>query len=168
MVIETERLILRHAVAGDAEFIFELLNDPSFIENIGDRGIRTLEDARKYISDRLVASYNKHGYGLYVVQLKNTMEMAGICGLVNREVLDFPDIGFAFLPRHWRKGYALEASKGVLKFAKDDLHMKRILAITKLSNVASQGVLEKLGLRFEKVVKLAEHPDESKLFSKNL
>jgi RimJ/RimL family protein N-acetyltransferase len=168
MILETQRLILREVLIADAQFIFELLNEPSFIKNIGDRNIKTLEDARQYIVNRMIASYKRYGYGLYIVQIKDTREIAGICGLVKRDVLPVPDVGFAFLPRFWRKGYAYESARGVLDYAKKELGQKRILGITSLTNVASIGVLEKLGLRFEKTMKLPENTDESKLFAIDL
>ena len=111
-VIETERLVLRHLSTEDAGFILELLNEPSFIRNIGDRGVRTIEGANTYILNGPVASYARNGFGLYLVKLKETDESIGMCGLIKRDTLDDVDIGYALLPRFWSKGYAVEIGTG--------------------------------------------------------
>lgn len=148
-VLTTQNLVLRHYTANDAEFILRLLNEPSFIANIGDRKVRTLEDAKNYIASRLTASYEKYGFGLYMVELKDGTSI-GMCGLVKRDPNEDPDIGFALLPEYWRKGYTYEASCGVLEFAKNILKLSRILGITIPSNTASIKTLEKIGLKFLK------------------
>ncbi|HXQ38537.1 MAG TPA: GNAT family N-acetyltransferase, partial [Anaerolineales bacterium] len=107
-ILETERLVLRQLSLADAEFILELLNEPSFIQNIGDRGVRTLDDARAYILRVPVKSYEQHGFGLYLVILKESSESIGMCGLIKRDTLEDVDIGYAFLPKFWSKGYAIE------------------------------------------------------------
>lgn len=167
-ILETERLQLRHFSPEDVQFILELLNEPSFIRNIGDRGVRTLEDARAYIRDVPVASYAKNGFGLYLVQLKETNEPIGMCGLIKRPGLEDVDIGYAFLPRFWSKGYALEAARAVKTYAKDVVGLKRLVAITDPANEGSVRVLEKLGLRFEKLVRLSADDIELKLFATEL
>ncbi len=168
IVIETERLTLRQLNAADAPFMLDLLNQPSFIENIGDRGVRTLEDARAYILNGAVASYERHGFGLYLVVLKDTGEAAGICGLVKRDGLDDVDIGFAFLPQHWRKGYAVESAAAVKGYATTAVGLARLVAITSPENWASIRVLEKIGLAFEKTIRLSPTGEDLKLFSTTL
>ncbi len=165
MVLETERLVLRKVSIDDAEFVLELLNQPSFIRYIGDRGVRNLADAGKYILDRLVASYEQNGFGLYLVELKPDGTPIGISGLVKRDTLPDADIGFAFLPEYWSKGYAVESAAAVMKYARETLKLDRILAITSPDNEASAKLLGKIGLRFERMIKLAEDADKVKLFT---
>ena len=167
-ILETERLFLRQFSAQDAEFILELVNEPSFIQNIGDRGVRTLEDARAYILNGPVASYAKNGFGLYRVALKETGESIGMCGLIKRDTLEDVDIGYAFLPKFWGKGFAVEAARAVIDFAKDVIGLKRVVAITDPANEGSIRVLEKIGLRFERMVRLSADDIELKLFAIDL
>lgn len=167
-ILETERLFLRQFSAQDAEFILELVNEPSFIQNIGDRGVRTLEDARAYILNGPVASYAKNGFGLYLVALKETGESIGMCGLIKRDTLEDVDIGYAFLPKFWGKGFAVEAARAVRDFAKDVIGLKRVVAITDPANEGSIRVLEKIGLRFERMVRLSADDIELKLFTIDL
>jgi len=164
-ILETERLLLRRLTRTDAAFILELLNEPAFLENIGDRGARTLADARRYIAKGPVASYRKFGFGLYLVELKDSRAPIGICGLLKRESLDDVDIGFAFLQKYWSQGYARESAAAVMHYGWTKLRLKRIVAITKPTNQASIALLEKLGLRFEKIIALPDHGGENKLFA---
>jgi RimJ/RimL family protein N-acetyltransferase len=164
-IIETDRLILRKLTLDDADFILDLLNEPSFIQFIGDRGVRTIEDAREYLSKRLIDSYERHGFGLYLTLLKDGEVPIGICGLVKRESLHDVDVGFAFLPQYWLKGYAFESASAVLSYARQTLGIKRIAGIATPDNYGSIRVLEKLGLKFEKMVKLSEDDVELKLFT---
>ena len=168
MVIETERLVLRKVTIDDAEFVLALLNQPSFIRYIGDRGVRNLEDARGYILNRLIASYEQNGYGLYLVEIKESGTPIGISGLVKRDTLPDADIGFAFLPEYWSKGYAVESAVAVMKYARETLKLTRILAITSPDNAASAKLLGKIGLRFERMIKLSDDDDEVKLFRRGL
>jgi RimJ/RimL family protein N-acetyltransferase len=168
ILLKTERLILRQFSTDDVQFILELLNEPSFIQNIGDRGVRTLEDARSYILRVPVASYERHGFGLYRVILKETGESIGMCGLIKREELEDVDIGYAFLPKYWSKGYAVESALTVKEYARDVIGLKRLVAITDPENQGSIHVLEKIGLKFEKMVRLSEADIELKLFAVNL
>ena len=165
IVLETERLILRRLTTGDAEFVLELLNEPSFLQYIGDRGVRSLEDAREYILNRLVASYERNGFGLYLVELKESRIPIGISGLVKRDALPDADIGFAFLPAYWSKGYAVESAAAVMNYARESLGLTRIVAITSLDNEASARLLARIGLRFERLIKLSEDAEEVKLFT---
>nr|AIA15471.1 Acetyltransferase (GNAT) domain protein [uncultured bacterium] len=162
-VLETERLVLRRMSGEDAEFIFDLLNQPSFIKYIGDRNVRTIEDARQYILSRFVASYKKFGYGFYLVELKQNKTPIGICGLVKRDTLPDVDIGFAFLPEYWSQGYAFESAQAVMDYARKDLKLERILAITTKDNHSSGKLLNKIGLKFERLISVND--EELKLFS---
>ena len=152
----TTRLIVRRMSIADAGFLLTLMNEPSWLRFIGDRGVKTIEDATNYIIQGPVAMYASLGFGLCTVELKDSTCPVGICGLMRRDYLDAADIGFAFLPAYWGKGYAYEAAVAVLNFAKTDLGLERILATTRLDNVPSQKLLEKLGLRFERFI---GHPD---------
>jgi [ribosomal protein S5]-alanine N-acetyltransferase len=166
--IKTDRLYLRQLDLSDADFILALLNEPSFIQNIGDRGVRTLADAEKYLENGPIASYTKNGFGLLAVTLSETGETIGMCGLINRDALEDVDIGYAFLPKFWSQGYAIESAQGVMKFAKEVVGLKRIVAVVDPANVGSIRVLEKLGMTFEKMLKLSEDDIDLKLFSVSL
>lgn len=150
--LETARLRIRRLEPGDAAFILELVNDPSFIRNIGDRGVRDLDGARNYIDRSSSASHQKHGYGLDLVELKATAEPAGICGLLRRDYLDGPDIGFAFLPRFTGFGYAVESAMAIIGHARRVLELPRVLAIVSPGNERSIRVIEKIGLRYERMI----------------
>jgi len=163
--IESERLRVRRFIDGDAKFIVTLLNESSFIRFIGDKKVRTVEAARHYLMAGPIESYARHGFGLYLVQLKESNKPIGMCGLVKRDTLDDVDLGFAFLPEAWGKGYAFEAASAVLVHARDALKLNRILAITNPDNDASIKLLERLGFKFDRVVKLSNDADEVKLFS---
>jgi RimJ/RimL family protein N-acetyltransferase len=165
IVAETDRLFLRRLTTEDAAFILDLLNQPSFLKFIGDRGVRTLDDACEYILKGPIASYERHGFGLYLTLLKENGVPIGICGLVKRDALDDPDVGFAFLPQFWLKGYAFESASAVLAYGKNTLGLKRIVGVTSSDNDGSIRVLEKLGLRFKRMVKLSEDGPELRLFT---
>ncbi len=155
-MIRTARLELREIVADDAAFIAVLLNQPSFVRFIGDRGVRNEEDARRYIRDGPVASYRAHGFGLYLVQLTDTRTPIGICGLLKRAELDDPDIGFAVSEPFQGSGYAFEAAAAVIAHSRDNLDIGRIGAITLAENVASINLLQKLGLERQRAVKIGD------------
>ncbi|HMH42079.1 MAG TPA: GNAT family N-acetyltransferase [Pyrinomonadaceae bacterium] len=166
IILETKRLRLRHlSPDNDAEFILELLNDPSFIRYIGDKGVRDLDAARRYIVDGPVKSYDAHGFGLYLVELKMKTTPIGICGVLKRETLPDPDIGFAFLPAYWHQGYACEAAAAVMDHARDELEIEKLLAITSPENEASARLLNKIGFKFDRLMKLTQDAQEIKLFS---
>jgi RimJ/RimL family protein N-acetyltransferase len=150
-VLETERLNLRGFTFDDAPFILTLLNDPAFLRFIGDKKVRTLEDARQYMANGPMASYAQHGFGLNLVELKDSQTPIGMCGLLKREDLPDPDIGFAFLPDFRSKGFAFEAASAVLNDARERLKLNRFLAIVNPDNDASINLLEKLGMKFERV-----------------
>ena len=164
-VLETDRLVLRWLNQDDAPFILELLNDPSFIRFIGDKGVRNLEDARSYILNGPAASYKQFGFGLYATELKESRATIGICGILKRDTLPDPDIGFAFLPAYRKKGYAFEAADAITKYAREVLKLDRILAITTPDNEASAKLLGKIGLRFERFTRLSPDTDEVKFFT---
>ncbi len=166
-ILETQRLSLYELSAevdDDAAFIFRLLNEPSFLKNIGDRGVHSLQDAYAYLRHGPMASYQANGFGLYRVQVKATGETAGLCGLVKRTTLQDPDLGYALLPESCGRGYAVEAAAAVLADARARLRLGRIVAITDPRNAASIRVLEKNGFTFEKMVRLTPDAIELKLF----
>lgn len=166
-IIETERLFLRHLSADDAEFILELVNEPGWIKNIGNKGIRTKDDALAYIINGPVAAYAKYGFGLWLVARKESEVSIGICGLIKRDSLEDVDIGFAFLERFWSKGYAVESALAVMNYGQNTLGLNRIVAITISDNLGSIKVLEKIGLRFEKMIMMPEDTEKIKLFAWN-
>jgi ribosomal-protein-alanine N-acetyltransferase len=163
-ILETKRLRLRRLSEQDSEFILKLVNEAAFVQNIGDKGVRTLDDARDYISSGPVASYEKHGFGLYCVELKDTEEPIGICGLLRRETLDDVDIGFAFLTQFRGRGFAPESAGAVMEYGRTALGLKRIVAITSPDNEASIRVLQKIGLRFDKMIRMPGSNEETRLF----
>jgi RimJ/RimL family protein N-acetyltransferase len=165
IVLRTPRLTLRRMSEDDAEFIIGLLNDAAFVRYIGDKGVRTVEDARKYILSGPVASYERFGFGLYLVEMRETGEPVGMCGLLKRDTLEDVDIGFAFLPQHRAKGIAVESASAVMRHARRALGLKRIVAITSQDNDASGSVLRKIGFRYERLVKLPHDENELKLFA---
>jgi ribosomal-protein-alanine N-acetyltransferase len=164
VILGTARLRLRELAHSDAPFILTLVNEPSFIQNIGDRGVRTLDDARAYIENGPVASYAQFGFGLYLVELSASGAPIGICGILRRDALPDPDLGFAFLPAYWRRGYALESAAAVRHYARVELRIGRLLAITNAGNAGSIRLLDKLGFRFARMIRLAEGQPELKLF----
>lgn len=164
-VLETERLVLRWLTAEDDEFILELLNDPSWLRFIGDRDVRTLDDAREYILKSLISMYERLGFGLYLTELKDGAVPIGICGLIKRDSLEDVDVGFAFLPKFRRKGYAHESASAVVDYGRRTFGLDRIVAITSPDNYGSARVLEKLGFHFERTVKLSDDSAEVSLFS---
>jgi RimJ/RimL family protein N-acetyltransferase len=164
-ILETKRLILRKMEVEDAQFILELVNEAAFIRNIGDKGVRTLEDARNYILNGPAASYAKFGFGLYLVELRETGEAIGICGLLKRDSLEDVDIGFALLEKFRRKGFAYESAAAVMEYGRNALGVKRIVAITSPDNEGSIRVLEKIGLRFEKMIRMPGSDEDTRLFA---
>ena len=164
-ILETERLILREIVEADAEFIFDLLNQPSFIKYIGNRNVQSTKAAREFIKNRYRQSYSEHGFGLYTVELKESSVPIGICGFVKRETLPDADIGFAFLPQYEKQGYAYESAAAVMKYGRDILGLKRVLAITTIDNESSGRLLAKIDFKFERLIKQPPSDEELKLFS---
>jgi RimJ/RimL family protein N-acetyltransferase len=166
-ILETDRLTLRTARVEDAAFYHALMNDPAWLRFIGDRGIHTLEDAHAFILKSPIAMQELYGFSLYVTELKTGGEPIGVCGLVKRDTLPGIDIGFAFLPAFRGGGYAFEAASAVMQQAQHGLGLKRILAITNPDNVDSIRLLEKLGLRLERIARLTEGGPETKVFARD-
>jgi [ribosomal protein S5]-alanine N-acetyltransferase len=167
-VLETERLIVREFGLTDSEFIIELLNTPGWLQFIGDRNVKTVANAEAYLMNGPIASYAKNGFGLYMVALKDSGEPVGMCGLIKRDALEHVDIGFAFLPQHSGKGFAYEAAAATLLYAKDQLGLTHIVAITNTDNVASVALLQKLGLKFERLIRMPGEDIDLNLFSVTL
>jgi RimJ/RimL family protein N-acetyltransferase len=165
IVLETERLVLREAAADDAAFVLELLNSPGFLENIGDRGVRTEDAARAYIVEKILGSYREHGFGMWLTEQKIDNSPVGLAGLVRREGLDVPDVGYAFTPRAWGRGYAQEAAAAVLAHARGALGIPMLAAITSPENFASMAVLRKVGFTFQGMITLPGAERESTYFT---
>jgi RimJ/RimL family protein N-acetyltransferase len=164
-VLETKRLVLREQSESDAGFILRLLTEPSFIRHIGDKGVRTIDDARRYILSGPVDSYRRFGFGHYLVESRGSGEPMGICGLMKRETLDDVDVGFAFVPEFWSRGFAFEATSAVLAHARDTLGLQRVVAVVSPGNKPSIRLLEKLGMKFERMVRLSKDEPEIQLFA---
>ena len=168
VVFETERLCLRHVDAQDAAFVLELVNEPSWLRFVGDRGVHNLDDARAFIDNGPRKMYAQHGFGLFVVERKADTVPMGLCGLIRRETLPDVDIGFAFLPRFWGKGYAREAAAATLKYAREVQHLDRVVAITKPDNISSGRLLERIGLRLEGMIRLQGSDEELNYYGATL
>jgi RimJ/RimL family protein N-acetyltransferase len=164
IVIVTPRLTLREFKSHDAPFILELLNEEGFLRFIGDKGVRTLADARDYLLTGPLESYQRFGFGLYLASLRADGTPIGMCGLVKRDTLPDVDVGFAFLSKHWSQGYASESAAGVLAYGRETLGLERIVAITALENTGSIAVLNKIGLKLERRIRLVKDGPELNLF----
>lgn len=163
--LHTERLTIRELDEADAPFILELLNDPGFITYIADRGVRTLEDARAYLRNGPQAMIAQHGFGLWRVALSESDEPIGICGILKRDSMPQPDLGYAILTRHCHHGYAHEAASATLTHAREELGIGRVLAITALENPASIRLLGKLGFQFQEIRQLPGLATPSRVFA---
>jgi RimJ/RimL family protein N-acetyltransferase len=163
-VIQTPRLALSELAFHDAPFILRLLNEDSFLRFIGDKGVRTLADAREYIRKGPMDSYRRHGFGLYLTSLRSNGTPVGICGLVKRDTLPDADVGFAFLSQYWSNGYAVESAAAVVQHAGKALRLNRLVAITALENHGSMAVLTKIGMRLEGTIRLVPDGPELNLF----
>lgn len=164
MITSTARLQLEKLVLADASFIFKLVNEPGWLKFIGDRGVKTLKDAEGYIINGPQKSYQEQGYGLYKVSLADQTPI-GLCGLLKRDNLEHPDIGFASLAEFTGKGYAVEAAEATMKYAKEVLNINTILGITRSENEKSIRLLEKLGMHFERMIQMHDDETPIKLFS---
>jgi [ribosomal protein S5]-alanine N-acetyltransferase len=167
-VAETERLVLRRFTASDAAFTLRLLNEPSFIENIADRGVRTLEQAARYLLEGPIASYARHGHGLYLVELKPSLQPIGMCGVLKRDGFLDIDLGYAFLPEFWSRGFALESASAVLNLVRSVLRAPRIIAFVSKRNTASIRLLRKLGFSYSGERNLDAASDPVSLFQLQL
>jgi RimJ/RimL family protein N-acetyltransferase len=166
--LTTPRTYVRHATLADARFIVELLNDPGWIRYIGDRNIDGIDAAKRYIEERLIGAYRQLGYGLYLVERRKDGEMIGMCGLVKRDGLDGPDIGFAFLERFTGQGYGVETSRAIINHARDDLGLSRLYGITLPDNRPSIRLLEKLGLVYDRIEDISGDGEACKIFVADL
>jgi RimJ/RimL family protein N-acetyltransferase len=164
-VLKTERLILRRLTLDDASFILRLVNEPAWLEFIGDKGVRTLDDARGYLLKGALQLYERMGFGPLRVELKSDGSPIGICGLIKRETLPDVDIGFAFLPEFWGMGYAFESATAVLAQGRETFGLTRILALTDPGNRNSIKLIERLGLKFQETRVLLPDGRESKIFA---
>ena len=151
-ILETERLSIRRFTLSDTTFILQLLNDPDWKKYIGDRGVRNLDDARAYLVNGTLKNYRRLGFGFYMVERRSDGVAMGMCGLIKRPRLDDVDIGYAFLPAFRGKGYARESAEAVLAYARDELNLDRVSAIVTPNNERSIQLLEKIGLRYERMV----------------
>lgn len=163
-VLETDRLALRRLTLDDADFIYRLVNEPAWLRFIGDKNVRTLEDARHYLRTGPLDMYARFGFGMFLVELKDGGAAIGTCGLLKRDTLPDPDVGYAYLPEFWGKGYAVEAAAAVLDFGHRVHGLRRILAITSQDNTGSIRVLEKCGMTFQRMHQISPN-DAVKLFA---
>ncbi len=163
-VLETDRLLLTRLSYDHCEFVFELVNEPSFKRFIGDKEVHSLEDARRYLADGPIGLYERFGYGMFLVTVKDSASHAGICGLLQREGFDDPDLGFAFLKRFMRQGYAIESARAVLQHATEDLGLTRVIAMADPENEPSVHLLRKLGFSYERKVRMPEDDHDINLY----
>jgi len=166
--LETPRLSLRRFVFDDAPFVVELLNQPSFLQNIGDRGVRNVEDAHRYLRDGPMAMYEKFGFGLWRASRRSDGAFVGMCGLLKRDSLPDVDVGYAFLPEHWGQGYAFEAANATVGHGARKFGLGRIVGVVSDHNTASIRVLEKVGMRYERMVPLRPDEPEVRLYAVDL
>lgn len=164
-ILSTERLSLSKITLNEAGFIHELMNDKDWIQNIGDRGIHSIEDAENHIRERFFKSYETYGFGFYVIRLKSSGKEIGTAGLIDREGIEGIEIGYGLLPAYRGKGYAFEATEAIYNYAKNELKLEKIVAIVAPHNDKSIFLLERLGLRFEKMVTLPGEDKEIQYFT---
>ncbi len=167
-VLASDRLVLREMKEVDASFIHRLMNDPAWLRYIGDKGIRSVEDARKYITTGAREMYASYGFGLWLVEFKATAVSIGICGLIKRDSLEDVDLGFAFLPDYRGQGYAFEAAAATIAHGREKFALRRLVAIMSPENYPSGRLLEKLGFQFERMIRLTAESPEIKLFARAL
>lgn len=165
---DTQRLTLRRLELSDAPFVVELLNQPSFIKNIGDRGVRSIDDAHGYLRSGPMAMYERFGLGLLHVSRKSDGAAVGMCGLLKRDILPDVDLGYAFLPAYWGGGLAFEAAQATLRHGARKLGLKRVIGVVSQGNDASIRVLEKLGMRFERLYPMVAGEPEVRLYGIDL
>jgi [ribosomal protein S5]-alanine N-acetyltransferase len=166
--LETPRLALSRLEPGDAPFVVALLNQPSFIANIGDRGVRSIEDAHRYLREGPMDMYEKHGFGLWRVVRKSDSTTVGMCGLLKRDNLPEVDIGYALLPEYWGAGFAFEAAEATLRHAAGKFGLKRVIAVVSQGNTASINLLEKLEFRYERLFAMRSDEPEVRLYGRTL
>ena len=167
-ILETDRLYLRHLIRDDAEFILRLLNEPSWLEFIGDKHVSNLNDAKKYIELSAITLYQQFGFGLFLVSNKDNDLPLGLCGLIKRDDLEHADLGYAFLPEFWQQGFALEAVNSVLHYAKHEHQLTKLLALTKSSNKPSINLLNKVNFQFDRDLKLLDDEENLHIYELSL
>jgi RimJ/RimL family protein N-acetyltransferase len=167
-ILETERLRLREFTPEDASFIIELVNSPGWLKYIGDRNIKTTDQARAYLENGPIKSYHDNGFGLWMAENKVINTPIGMCGILKRETLEHPDLGFAFLPEYMGKGYAFEAATATLTFAKEKLNVQTLCAITVPDNQNSIRLLEKVGMKFNRRICFPNNAEELLLYKLDL
>ncbi len=165
-ILETKRLVLRQFTLDDSAFILELLNTPTWLQFIGDRNVHSIEDAENYLLNGSLKSYVENGFGFYAVVAKETGNPIGMCGLIKRDTLPDIDIGFAFFPNLISKGYGFEIASAMLDYALNTLKIKRIIAIVNPDNEKSIGLIKKIGMQFEEMIKFGDDGKELMLFAK--
>jgi ribosomal-protein-alanine N-acetyltransferase len=166
--LETPRLILRRLRFDDAPFVVALLNEPSFIENIGDRGVRSIEDAHRYLREGPMAMYSHHGFGLWHTARKSDGAPIGMCGLLKRDILPDVDLGYAFLPAYWGRGFAQEAAAATVTHARRNFGLERLVGVVSENNAGSIRVLEKCGLVFERMFSMSPDEQPVRLYGRTL
>jgi len=167
MILETERLIIKKMTLDDAPFLLKLLNEPSWIQFIGDRNVNTIKDAENYIQEKMIVNYKKFGFGFYIIITKENKECVGTTGLIDREGMEYIEVGYALLQKFEGKGFAYEATKAILNYASEKLNISPIVAITDLENTKSIRLLNRLGLHFDKNIQLPNFEKPCKLFIPN-
>src|SRR5690349_6031091 len=165
--VETPRLTLRRMQFDDAPMLVRLMNEPSFIENIGDRGVHSIEDAHRYLREGPMAMYEKYGYGLWHTALKDGT-FVGMCGLLKRDHLPAPDLGYAYLPAFWGQGIAYEAADATIQHCARKFGLERVLGVVSEGNTGSNRVLEKLGMTFDCMIVMREGEAPARLYSRAL
>ena len=166
-ILETDRLRLRELTLSDTLFIVALVNSPGWLKFIGDRNIKTIDQAKTYLENGPIKSYHDNGFGLWLAETKDTNTPIGMCGVLKRETLDHPDLGFAFLPEFIGKGYGFEAATASVVFAKDVLNLQTLCAITVPHNQNSIKLLEKVGMKFSKRICFPGNSEELLLYRVN-
>ena len=166
--LETARLTLRRLDFDDAPFVVRLLNEPSFLQNIGDRGVRNVEDAHRYLREGPLAMYQQFGFGLWHTSRKSDGAAVGMCGLLKRDTLPDVDIGYAYLPEYWGQGYAFEAAEATVQHAARKFGLRRLIGVVSQGNSGSIRVLEKVGMRFERLYPMHAGEPEVRLYGRTL
>ena len=166
--LETDRLTLRRLEFDDAPFLVELLNQPSFLENIGDRGVRNVHDAHRYLREGPMAMYEQFGFGLWHVARRADGAAIGMCGLLRRDILPDVDLGYAYLPEYWGQGYAFEAAQATLQHAATKFALGRVIGVVSTGNHRSIRILERLGMAFERMVSMRPNEPDVRLYGRSL
>jgi RimJ/RimL family protein N-acetyltransferase len=164
-LFETERLKLRELTLDDTSFITELVNSPGWLKYIGERNVKTLAQAKAYLENGPIKSYRENGFGLWLVEKKENKISIGLCGILRRDQLELPDIGFAFLPAFTGMGFASEAAEATMVFARERLLLQKICAIVMPENNSSIRLLEKVGMKFSKPFRFPDGKEELALYT---